>query len=213
MINYRKKIKMISFLLLISLLVSVTFTGCDSYENFKAAFIDKDKPAEETVRIGVYEPLSGPDEEHGELEKRGIELANKLFPTALGKRVELLYFDNKSDIYIAETMAQEMVDKRVAIVLGSYGSVNSLMAVEKLEAASIPAITITNTNPLVTSFNPFYFRVSYTDAFQGVGLAKYAVEGMGVTGAAILKPLNDDFGIAVAKSFSDKFYFRAKGLL
>lgn len=181
-----------------------TFTGCESYENFKSVFIDKEKPSEETVRIAVYEPLSGPDKEYGELEKAGIEIANKLFPTALGKEVELLYFDNKSDIYIAETVVQEMVDKRVAIVLGSYGSVNSLMAVSKLEQASIPAITITNTNPLVTSFNPFYFRVSYTDAFQGVGLAKYAVEGMEQQTAAILKPLNDDFAAAVSKSFTEK---------
>ena len=193
----------LTFLLALSILM-LAFTGCESYENFKEAFIDKGKNSEDTVRIAVYQPLSGPDEKQGELERKGIEIAHKMFPTALGKKVELLYFDNKSDIYIAETMVQEMVDKRVALVLGSYGSVNSLMAVEKLEAASIPAITITNTNPLVTSHNPFYFRVSYTDAFQGVALAKYAAEGMQVTGAAVMRPMKDDFAAAVSKSFSDK---------
>lgn len=194
---------LLTFLLILSLLM-LTFAGCASYENFKDAFLEKGNVSEETVRIAVYQPLSGPDEKHGELERAGIEIAHKMFPTALGKKVELLYFDNKSDIYVAEAIAQEMVDKRVALVLGSYGSVNSLMAVEKLEAASIPAIAITNTNPLVTSFNPFYFRVSYTDAFQGVALAKYATEGMGVTGAAVLRPMQDDFAAAVSKSFSDK---------
>ena len=185
-------------------LVIFTFTGCESYDNFKVVFIDGDKVNNDTVRIAVYEPLSGPDREYGELEKMGIEIANQLFPRALGKKVELLYFDNKSDIYIAETVVQEMVDKRVAVVLGSYGSVNSLMAAGKLEEASIPAITITNTNPLVTSYNPFYFRVSYTDSFQGVALAKYAVEGLEMENAAIIKPLQDDFASAVSKSFSSK---------
>ena len=185
-------------------LVIFTFTGCESYDNFKAVFIDGGKINEDTIRIAVYEPLSGPDKEYGKLEKIGVEIANQLFPRALGKKVELLYFDNKSDIYIAETVVQEMVDKRVAVVLGSYGSVNSLMAAGKLEEASIPAITITNTNPLVTSYNPFYFRVSYTDSFQGVALAKYVVEGLELDNAAIIKPLQDDFASAVSKSFSSK---------
>ena len=185
-------------------LIIFTFTGCESYDNFKAVFIDGGEINEDTVRIAVYEPLSGPDREYGELEKMGIEIANQLFPRVLGKKVELLYFDNKSDIYIAETAVQEMVEKRVTVVLGSYGSVNSLMAAGKLEKASIPAITITNTNPLVTSYNPFYFRVSYTDSFQGVALAKYAVEGLELENAAIIKPLQDDFASAVSKSFSSK---------
>lgn len=191
-------------LVLIFSTVIFAFSGCESYDNFKEAFINKGAKTEETVRIAVYEPLSGPDKEKGELEKIGIEIANKMFPSALGKKVELLYFDNRSDIYIAETVVEEMVDKRVAVVLGSYGSVNSLMAVSKLEEASIPAITITNTNPLVTSYNPFYFRVSYTDSFQGIGMAKYATEALGLTEAAIMKPLNNDFATAVSKSFSDK---------
>src|SRR5665648_709520 len=161
-------------------LVIFTFTGCESYDNFKAVFIDSDEINEDTIRIAVYEPLSGPDKEYGNLEKMGIEIANQLFPRALGKKVELLYFDNKSDIYIAETVVQEMVDKRVALVLGSYGSVNSLMAAGKLEEASIPAITITNTNPLVTSYNPFYFRVSYLSLIHiseptRLGMKSYAV--------------------------------------
>ena len=202
----RKTIKMRVLLSITTFFVLVifTFTGCESYDNFKVVFIDGDKVNNDTVRIAVYEPLSGPDKEYGELEKMGIEIANQLFPRALGKKVELLYFDNKSDIYIAETVVQEIVDKRVAVVLGSYGSVNSLMAAGKLEEASIPAITITNTNPLVTNYNPFYFRVSYTDSFQGVALAKYTVEGMNLEYAAIIQPLQDDFAAAVSKSFSSK---------
>jgi len=198
------KIKILLLIIGLLTVMLFTLTGCESYDNFKAVFIDGNKINEDTVRIAVYEPLSGPDKKYGELEMMGIQIANQLFPRVLGKKVKLMYFDNKSDIYIAETVVQEMVDKRVAIVLGSYGSVNSLMAAEKLEAASIPAISITNTNPLVTSYNPFYFRVSYTDSFQGVALAKYIVDGLDFKKAAIIKPLQDDFASAVSKSFSDK---------
>ncbi len=204
MIEKKKKTKVLLSVVAFFVMIIFTFTGCDSYDNFKAVFVDGGKMNEDTVQIAVYEPLSGPDKEYGELEKIGIEIANQLFPRVLDKKVELIYFDNKSDIYVAETVVQEMVDKKVAVVLGSYGSVNSLMAGDKLEEASIPAITSTNTNPLVTSYSPFYFRVSYTDAFQGVALAKYVIEGMDLKYAAIIQPLQDDYALAVSKSFSSK---------
>ncbi|QIB70417.1 ABC transporter substrate-binding protein [Aminipila butyrica] len=188
-----------------ALVLALNLAGCATFDNFKGTFIDKEKEPESTVRIGIFEPLSGKDKEMGEMETRGIELAHAMFPKALGKEVELVYGDNKSDINVAESVAREMVDKRVSIVLGSYGSANSLAAVKIFEAAQLPAIAITNTNPLVTSYNPFYFRVCLLDSFQGVVLAKYAVESLGVSTAAIMRPENDDYAIAVSQTFSDKF--------
>jgi len=188
------------------LLAFVVFVqcGCATFDNFRAAFFGDDKEPEATVRIGVFEPLSGKEKEFGELEKIGIELAREFYPKALGKDVELIYADNKSDIYVAESAIQDLISKRPAIVLGSYGGVYSLIAAKYLEEAKIPAIAITNTNPLVTSNNPFYFRVCYVDSYEGVAVAKYAVEEMGVSSAAILKPLNDDFATAVSQVFWDK---------
>lgn len=199
-----KKIKTLALLTTIMVLV-LNLTACATFDNFKGTFIDNNEEPEATVRIGVFEPLSGKDKEMGELEIRGIELAHDMFPKALGKEVELVYGDNKSDMYVAESVAHEMVDKRVSVVLGSYGSANSLIAVKIFEEAKLPAIAITNTNPLVTSYNPFYFRVCLLDSFQGVALAKYAVESLGATTAAIMRPENDDYAIAVADTFSNKF--------
>ncbi|QAT43676.1 ABC transporter substrate-binding protein [Aminipila luticellarii] len=199
----RRRVKRIAFLATVMVLV-FNLTGCATFDNFKGAFIDKKGEPEATVRIGVFEPLSGKDKEMGAMEIRGIELAHAMFPQALGKEIELVYGDNKSDMNVAESVAQEMVDKRVSIVLGSYGSVNSLAAVKTFEKAKLPAIAITNTNPLVTSYNPFYFRVCLLDSFQGVALAKYAVEALKVNTAAIMRPENDDYAIAVSQTFSDK---------
>lgn len=197
-------IKKITIVLTVMVL-ALNMTGCATFDNFKSAFIENNDEPEATVRIGIFEPLSGKDKEMGEQEICGIKLAYEMFPKALGKDVELVYVDNKSDMYVAESVAQELVSKRVSVVLGSYGSANSLNAVKTFEEAKIPAIAITNTNPLVTSYNPFYFRVCLLDSFQGVALAKYAVESLGAGTAAIMKPENDDYAIAVAQTFSDKF--------
>jgi len=180
------------------------FTGCETFNNFKSAFFGEEQDTDSIIKIGVFEPLSGKYREQGELEKTGIELAHEFYPRALGKEVELVFADNKSDIYFAETAIQSLIEKKPAIVLGSYGGVYSLMAAEYLEKARIPAITITNTNWLITSNNPYYFRVCFVYSFEGVAVAKYAVEEMEVTKAAILKPLNDDSAVAVCQAFGDK---------
>ena len=67
----------------------------------------------------------------------------------------------------------------------SYTHLYSLVAGKYIEEAEIPAIAITNKNPLVTSNNPFYFRVCFIDSYQGVALAKYAVSSLGASSAAV----------------------------
>lgn len=194
---------------MVAAFMAVNMTACATFDNFKNTFITGDGPqTEDTIKIGVFEPMSGKDKENGQLEVIGIELAHELFPTALGKKIELVYGDNKSDMYIAESIAKELVDKDVALVLGSYGSSNSLIAVKTFEEAKVPAIAITNTNPLVTSYNPFYFRVCLLESFQGVALAKYAVEEMGALTTAIMTEANDDFATAIANTYYEQFITR-----
>lgn len=189
---------MLAFVLVLSL------SGCDTYDNFKAAFFTPKTGSEDQIRIAIYEPLSGSDKKFGKLEVMGIELAHKISPTAIGKEVVLEYVDNKSNMYVAETVIQELVTRKPSLVLGSYGSVYSLTAAKYLEEAKIPAITITNSNPLITGSNPYYFRVCYIDAYEGIAVAKYAVEKRKVTKAAILRPCDNDFADAVTRAFANK---------
>ena len=201
--KHKKQKKITASLLLIILCMSL-LSGCTTFDNFKSTFVEKTVDDENTVRIGVFEPLSGDEKEHGELELQGIELAHELFPQAIGKNVELVYADNKSDMDVAATAAQDLVKKKVSVVLGSHGSNLSLVGGEIFAEAKIPAIAITSTNPLVTSSSEYYFRTCFIDSFQGIALAKYAVQQMGVSNAAIFKDADDDYAAAVSQTFSDK---------
>ncbi|NCB27744.1 MAG: branched-chain amino acid ABC transporter substrate-binding protein, partial [Bacteroidia bacterium] len=178
--------------------------GCQTYDNFVATWITHEAVERSVIRIGVFQPLTGEDRAYGELEKMGIELAHELYPTALGKEIELVYGDNQSDVYVGATVAKDLVDKGVSVVLGSYGSVNSLVGAPIFEEAKVPAIAISNINPLVTSNNPYYCRVCFVESFQGVALAKYTVEQLHITEVAVMRPSSDDRAHAVSKSFSDK---------
>lgn len=197
--------KQLVFLILGILIISTTMTGCETYNNFKATFIDHKGTVEDTVRIGVFEPLSGSDKENGMVEKIGIELAHELYPEALGKEVELIYADNKSDIFAAETAAKDLIAMKPAVVLGSYGNALTLVGSDYFKAASIPAITITCSNPLITSSSPYYFRACYVESFQATATAKYAIESLGVSKAAILKETGDDYATEVSNVFAGKF--------
>ncbi len=190
--------------ILIAGVVSLIFTGCTTFDNFKEAFINKNAQQGDTIRIGVYEPMSGAEKESGELEIQGIELANQLYPTVLGKKVELVYADNRSDIDAAETVMADLMKKQPLVVLGSYGSIYSLIANAHIEAAQTPAIAMTNTNPLVTKNHPYYFRVCFVDTYQAAALARYVVEHLQQAKTGILLPEGDDQAIAMASTFKEK---------
>lgn len=179
-------------------------SGCTTFDNFKAAFIDKQQDESKTIQIGVLEPVTGADSKAAEDEIRGIQLANSVHPNVNGKIISLVFSDTKSDIDAAETAAETLVAKKPMVILGSYGSVYSLAASPYIKKAKIPAIAITNSNPLVTRNNSYYFRVCYVDANQGDLLARYVLQSGKKNIAGILTPDNDDAALAKATAFKDR---------
>lgn len=191
--------------ILITLLVTclTVLCGCTTWDNFKAVFIDK-QDQKTTIQIGVLEPVTGADSKAAEDEIRGIQLANKVHPNVNGKLISLVFSDDKSDIDAAETAAKTLVDKKPMVILGSYGNVYSLAASPYIKEAKIPAIAITNTNPLVTENNPYYYRVCYVTSNQGDLLARYLLESDKEKVAGVLLPADNDVALAEATAFSDR---------
>ena len=64
--------------------------------------------AEDTVKIGIFEPMTGATAAGGSMEKEGFDLANELYPDVLGQKIELVYGDNKSDRAEATLAAQSL---------------------------------------------------------------------------------------------------------
>lgn len=161
-----------------------------------------------TIKIGVFEPASGDNGAGGKQEVLGVEYANSLAPTVeIGGEtynVELVEVDNQSSTDKAVTAAQELVSKKVSIVLGSYGSGVSIAAAPTFQSASIPAIGCSCTNPAVTEANPYYFRVCFLDPFQGTVMASYA-NNEGCKKAAVIMQNGDDYSTGLANYFADAF--------
>lgn len=162
------------------------------------------KPVE-PIRIGVFEPLTGSKAAGGIMEYEGIQAAHALRPQVLGRPIELVVMDNKSEDDAAVRAAELLVEADVDIVLGSWGSSLSIAGGPVFEAAQVPAIGTSCTNPDVTLGNAYYFRVCYVDDFQGALLAGYARDDLGATSAAILCDIANVYAIGLRQYFRETF--------
>lgn len=196
--------KKVALLLVAALMLSAFLSGCGSDKS------NDESTLPETIRIGVFEPLSGGNAAYGKLEKQGIDLAHKLYPTVTidGKEmsVELRYVDNKSDKIESVNAAKKLTDDFGAnIVLGSWGSSNSIAAGPIFKEAQVPAIGTSCTNPLVTFGNDYYFRVCFTDSFQGKAMANYAFKECGYRKIAVIQEETSIYSVSLVKLFTENF--------
>lgn len=193
----------LSVLLSLLLSSSLLLTSCITKNTADSG---KTSTNSDVIKIGVMEPITGANAAGGALELEGIKLANKLYPEVLGKKVELVTVDNKSEKVEAANAANRLVDKeKVTAILGSWGSSLSMAAGDTVKNAKVPAIGTSCTNPLVTKGNDFYFRVCFIDPFQGTVMANYAFNKLGAKKVAIIQEISNDYAVGLAKYFKDAF--------
>ncbi len=189
----------ISLLLALAMITTFTLAGCSKSDT--KANVDSD-----VIKIGVFEPMTGANAAGGQLEVEGVKLANKLYPTVNGKKVELVFADNKSDKVEAASAAANLVEQEhVNAIVGSWGSGNSMAAGDVVQDAKVPAVAASATNPLVTAGNDYYFRVCFIDPFQGTVMAKYAANKLQAKKVALLQEVSSDYSVGICKFFSDEF--------
>ncbi|MDF1568703.1 MAG: ABC transporter substrate-binding protein [Spirochaetaceae bacterium] len=167
---------------------------------------DQEDADSAVIKIGVFEPMTGANAAGGAMEVEGIKLANKLYPEVLGRKVELVIVDNKSDKVEAANAASRLVDRdKVVAIIGSWGSSFSMAAGSIVNDAQVPTVGASCTNPLVTLGNEYYFRVCFIDSFQGKVMANYAYDEVGAKKVAIVQEISNDYSVGLAKFFTDQF--------
>ena len=72
------------------------------------------------IKIGVYLPLTGQNAFGGQLELEGVKLAHQEMPTVLGRPVELVVVDNKSDKVEAANAVKRLIERaKVVAFIGT----------------------------------------------------------------------------------------------
>lgn len=199
-IKRRRYVTIVALIVALSMLA----VGCGGAAD-KGADSDKE-PAADVIKIGVYEPLTGTNAAGGQMTVEGIKLANQLYPEVLGKKVELVVVDNKSEKQEAANAVERLISKeKVNVIIGSYGSSLSMAGGPVALDAKVPVIGCSPTNPAVTLDNDYYFRVCFIDPFQGTVMSNYATGTLGAKTAAIIQDVQQDYSVGLSSYFEKAF--------
>jgi branched-chain amino acid transport system substrate-binding protein len=162
--------------------------------------------AADTIKIGGFLPMTGSVAAFGGDGKDGISVAMSMRPTVLGKKVEFVIADTKSDKIESANAVSRLIEKeKVVAIIGEMISGDTMAGGPIAEKAKIPVVSPTATNPLVTQDKKYVFRVCFIDPVQGDVAAKYAVNTLKAKKAALIVDRSQDYCIGLAKFFKDAF--------
>lgn len=197
----KKVSKKWTILLVVMMIASLAVTGCG-----KSATEEKTADQSDVIKVGVYEPLTGTNAAGGQMTLEGIKLANQLYPEVLGKKVVLEVMDNKSEKQEAANAVARLVDeKKVNVIIGSYGSSVSMAGGPVAKDAKVPVIGCSPTNPAVTLGNEYYSRVCFIDPFQGTVMSNYASQTLKAKTAVIIQDVQQDYSVGLCNYFEQAF--------
>ena len=200
--------KVLALILTLAMMLSLAACGGDSGSG-DAGEGGTSESGNPVVRIGVFEPQTGDNGAGGKQEILGMQYANYVQPTVTidgtTYDVKLEIVDNRTTPENGPSAAAELMNRDVSVVLGSYGSGVSSAGGAVFEEAGVPAIGVTCTNPQVTTDCDVYFRICFTDPFQGPALASYAYNTLGVDTAYTLAMLGSDYDQGLVYYFTEAF--------
>ncbi len=161
------------------------------------------------IKVGVYGDLTGQTSSFGQSTINGIRLAVDEINAAggvNGRKITLVSEDDQGRPEQATTVVQKLINQdKVIALLGEVASTNSLAAAPVAQAAKIPMITPSSTNPKVTEVGDYISRVCFIDPFQGSTMAKFATKTLNAKTAAILGDVNSDYSKGLTQFFKQEF--------
>ena len=163
----------------VAALAALGLASCSKQEPPKPAAAPAAPPSME-VKIGSVAPLTGGIAHLGKDNENGVRLALEEATAAKfkidGKEVKFVMVaeDDQADPKVGTTVAQKLVDAKVAGVVGHLNSGTSIPASAIYNTANLPMISGSATNPQLTEQGfKGVFRVVGRDDQQGPAVANY----------------------------------------
>ncbi|KAE9637099.1 ABC transporter substrate-binding protein [Defluviitalea raffinosedens] len=161
----------------------------------------------DVIKIGGIAPLTGDVAVYGVAADNGVKLAIEEINAnggLLGKQIQYVVYDDKGDPTEAVNAYKKLTSNdKVDAIVGAVTSKPTLTVTPLAAKDGIPMITPTATALEVTSAGPNIFRACFIDPYQGEVMAKFAVEELGASKAAIIYNTADDYSVGVAEAFKE----------
>jgi len=171
--------------------------------------------AGEPFRIGAIFSITGAASFLGEPQRNTARMLEEELNTAgglLGRKVEIVIYDDESDTTKAVTAVDRLLKRdRVPVVVGPSTSGSTLAIAPKLEAAQVPLISCAAAKKIVQPVQRWIFKVAASDELavakifrdlKAHGLARVAIltasDAYGAGGREDIKEVAPKLGIALA---------------
>jgi branched-chain amino acid transport system substrate-binding protein len=168
----------------------------------------------QAIKIGLNAELTGSIPVTGESCKNAAMLAVKEVNDAGGLEVggkklpvEIMIEDNEDKAESAAAVAQKITSSGALAMVGPNASRNAIPAAEVAESAKIPMISPWSTNPKLTidtrtnQPKKYVFRAAFTDDFQGVVAAKFALSNLKTKKPAVLYDVASEYNKGIAQVY------------
>jgi len=191
---------------------------------------------EDTIKIGVLLPLSGPSEPTGAKLKYAVEVAEELIngehpeinmslgdtsgiPNLGNKKIEFIYADHKANPEVARAEAERLIkEEKVAALIGAYHSSATKTASQVAEEHKVPFLAGSSSSASLTTRGYNYFcRIAPDDDMETeffFEYIKYLNEGFNADIKTIgVVYIDNEYGIH-ASEMVDKWLdekYRAEG--
>ncbi|MBI9098021.1 MAG: ABC transporter substrate-binding protein [Spirochaetaceae bacterium] len=127
----------------------------------------------------------------------------------LGKKIELLEFDNMSSVLGSKKAAIDAVEAGAIAVIGAFWSSHSMAMAPILQDAEVLMVSPNSTNPKVTLIGDYIFRVCYLDSFQGAAMSDFARNDLKAETSIIITMAGDLFSMGLGSYIKRAFWLLA----
>ncbi|OWV69620.1 ABC transporter substrate-binding protein [Rhizobium sp. R634] len=173
---------------------------------------------EDTIKLGIVAPMSGPNARYGAFSTRGAQLAVDEINQAGGidgHKIEIYSADSQGTPVEGVSATRRLIDEdEVSFVIGDVSSSVTLAMQPVAEDAGVLLLNAASSNPKITygagvGGYKWTFRNYPTDENRALIVAKYAAEQRGFTKYAVLS-VDTDYGRS-AIEFTKKYLPEFKG--
>lgn len=196
----KKTVKRVLSLGLIGAMAVGALAGCGK----------KDTASSSEFLIGGLGPLTGPNASYGVSVKQGADTAIKEINDAGGVKVgdstlqlKLDFTDDEASGDTAMSAYNSLMDKGIQALLGTVTSGAGLAIAEQTNTDGIFQITPSGSAQDLTAYDNA-FRLCFTDPVQGVTMAHYAVDTLGLKKIAVIYNNADEYSTGVMQAFVDE---------
>ncbi|VXC24224.1 Amino acid ABC transporter substrate-binding protein [Pantoea brenneri] len=160
--------------------------------------------AQESIKLGVIEPLTGSVAYNGTAYVNGARLALAEYnKRTAAKPVQLVIEDGQCSPANSVNAAEKLIQKdKVVALLGAFCSSATAAVMPLAQQYKVPFLTgVSSQADLTERNNPYFFRSAETDALLAKAFAKILAEKLQLKRVAYIG-VNDDWGRGSIQGFS-----------